>query len=341
MITIKDVAKHAGVSVSTVSYVLSGKRPISTATSQRVRRSIRELGFHPNAGARALASSRTNVLALVVPLRTDLNLPVIMQFVSSIVTTAREHDYDVLLLTKESGADEVHRVIASARADAVIVMDVEAHDPRIPALRELDVPVVLVGVPADSAGLNCVDLDFSSSGARMVAHLADLGHRSVGFIGSPPAVYERKTGYATRFLSGFARCAQQRGVMVHVHPCAPTFTSLSSCLDKLLQPDVGITGLVVHNEAVLADVVLELRRRDRRVPEDISVIALCPDVMAATQPVPLTSIAVPAEEVGAIAVQMLMRRLAGERSSEVRLLDPHLTDRGSTAPITAPRMADR
>ena len=99
MITIKDVARHAGVSASTVSYVLSGKRPISKATSQRVRRSIHELGFHPNAGARALASSRTNVLALVVPLRTDLNLPVIMQFVSSIVTTAREHDYDVLLLT--------------------------------------------------------------------------------------------------------------------------------------------------------------------------------------------------------------------------------------------------
>lgn len=339
MITIKDVAKHAGVSVSTVSYVLSGKRPISTATSQRVRSSIRELGFHPNAGARALASSRTNVLALVVPLRTDLNLPVIMQFVSSIVTRAREHDYDVLLLTKESGADEVHRVIASARADAVIVMDVEAHDPRIPALRELDVPVVLVGVPADSAGLNCVDLDFSSSGARMVAHLADLGHRTVGFIGSPPAVYERKTGYATRFLSGFARCAQQRGVTVQVHPCAPSYTALSACLDKLLRPENRVTGLVVHNEAVLADVVLELRRRDRRVPEDISVIALCPDVMAATQPVPLTSIAVPAEEVGAIAVQMLMRRLAGERSSEVRLLDPHLTDRGST--ITAPRMADR
>ncbi len=331
MITIKDVAKHAGVSVSTVSYVLSGKRPISRATSHRVHRSIRELGFHPNAGARALASSRTNVLALVVPLRTDLNLPVIMQFVSSIVTTARVHDYDVLLLTKESGADEVHRVIASSRADAVLVMDVEAHDPRIPALRGMSVPVVLIGVPADPSGLSCVDLDFSASGARTVAHLADLGHRSIGVIGSPPAVYERGTGYATRFLTGLTDCARRRAVEVHAHPCAPSFPALSECLYDLLRPDRAVTGLVVHNEAVLPDVVLELRRRGRRVPEDVSVIALCPDAIATAQPVPLTSIAVPAEEVGAIAVETLMRDLAGEQAPGVRLLAPHLTDRGSTA----------
>jgi len=331
LITIKDVAKHAGVSVSTVSYVLSGKRPISRATSHRVRRSIRELGFHPHAGARALASSRTNVLALVVPLRTDLNLPVIMQFVSSIVTTARAHDYDVLLLTKEAGADEVHRVIASSRADAVLVMDVEARDPRIPALRELTVPVVLIGVPAEADGLDCVDLDFTASGARMLAHLADLGHRSVGLIGSPPAVYERGTGYATRFLAGFGEGARRRGVKVHVHPCAPSYPALSECLYDLLRPDRAVTGLVVHNEAVLGDVVLELRRRGRRVPEDISVIALCPDAVAAAQPVPLTSISIPAEEVGAIAVETLMRGLAGEHPPEVRLLAPHLTERGSTA----------
>lgn len=339
MITIKDVARHAGVSVSTVSYVLSGKRPISRATSQRVRRSISELGFHPNAGARALASSRTSVLALVVPLRTDLNLPVIMQFVASIVTTARAHDYDVLLLTKESGADEVHRVIGSSMADAVVVMDVEARDPRIPALRELDVPVVLIGVPADSGGLDCVDLDFATSGSLTVAHLADLGHRSVALIGSPPSVYERATGYATRFLSGFTECARQRDVMVHVHPCAPSYTALSACLDDLLRPELAVTGLVVHNEAVLADVVLELRRRERRVPEDISVIALCPDAIAATQPVPLTSIAIPADEVGTIAVQTLIRRMEGEQPSGTRLLTPHLTDRGST--LTAARTHDR
>ena len=79
--TIADVAGDAGVSPSTVSYVLSGKRSISASTRHRVEQSIRKLGYRPHAGARALAGNRSNVLALVVPLRTDQNLPVVMRFV--------------------------------------------------------------------------------------------------------------------------------------------------------------------------------------------------------------------------------------------------------------------
>ena len=103
MATIADVASHAGVSMSTVSYVLSGKRPISEETRRRVQASIRALGYHPHAGARALASSRANVIALVIPLRTGVHVPVVMQFVVSVVTSARTYDHDVLLLTQGSG----------------------------------------------------------------------------------------------------------------------------------------------------------------------------------------------------------------------------------------------
>jgi DNA-binding LacI/PurR family transcriptional regulator len=87
MVKITDVARHARVSPSTVSYALSGKRPISEETRQRVEASIRELGYRPHAGARALASSRSNVLALVIPLRTGIHVPVVMQFAVSVVTT--------------------------------------------------------------------------------------------------------------------------------------------------------------------------------------------------------------------------------------------------------------
>ena len=87
----------------------------------------------------------------------------------------------------------------------------------------------------------------------------------------------------------------------------------------------------MHNEAVLGPLLLELRRRSLDVPGDLSVITLCPDDVAENQPVPLTSIAVPAEELGTIAVEMVMARLAQELAPEVRLLQPRLTDRGSTS----------
>ncbi|MFD4636091.1 LacI family DNA-binding transcriptional regulator [Lentzea sp. NPDC058436] len=330
MITIKEVARHAGVSMSTVSYVLSGKRTISEETRRRVERSIAALGYHPNAGARALASNRSQVLGLIVPLHTGQNVPVVMQFVSSIVGAARDRDYDVLLLTNEAGPGEAHRVVARSMADAIIVMDVESADPRVPELRAVDAPVVLLGLPDEHEGLSCADLDFTSAGRQMVSHLADLGHRSVALIGSPPAVYERGTSYATRLLAGFQAETARRGLAATTHPCDPGYDAVATCLDAVLHPGHDVTGLVVHNEAVLGPLLLELRRRRLDVPSGLSVIALCPDDVAAGLPFPLTSISVPARELGAIAVEMVLTRITHDLGAEVRLLQPRLTERGST-----------
>ncbi|MGO4750470.1 LacI family DNA-binding transcriptional regulator, partial [Streptomyces sp. 2MCAF27] len=110
MVRITDVARHAGVSPSTVSYALSGKRPISEATRRRIHASIHELGYRPHAGARALASSRTRVLALVTPLREGGDGTATMRFAARVVTAARRHDHDVLLLTQEEGEEGLHRV---------------------------------------------------------------------------------------------------------------------------------------------------------------------------------------------------------------------------------------
>jgi DNA-binding LacI/PurR family transcriptional regulator len=214
------------------------------------------------------------------------------------------------------------------------VMDVEAADPRVPMLIALDLPVVLIGVPDHPAGLSCVDLDFTAAGSACVAHLADLGHRSIALIGPSPAVYRRGTSYATRFLRGFDEAAKSRDVRTASRPCAHSYEAVSACLDDLLAADPDLTGLVVHNEAVLPALLSDLRHRGLRVPEDISVVAVCPDTMAEQHAVALTTVAIPAEEVGAQAVEMTMRRLGGHTTAEVRLLGPRLTQRDSTA---APR----
>ncbi|WP_199431633.1 LacI family DNA-binding transcriptional regulator [Qaidamihabitans albus] len=332
MVTIADVARDAGVSASTVSYVLSGKRSISADTRRRVESSIRRLGYHPHAGARALASSRTNVLALVVPLRTDIHVPVVMRFVTSVVTAAREYDHDVLLLTNDEGPDGLRRVAASAIADAILVMDVEAEEPRIPVLQSLLRPVVLIGVPDDPAELSCVDLDFHAAAARCVDHLADLGHEQVALIGPSPTVYERGTSFAGRFLRGFTGTAHERALHACAHSCAPSYEAVRECVDKVFADQPETTGLVVHNEAVLGTVLSELQRRGRRVPDDISVVAVCPEDMAVSFSVPLTTVAIPSNDVGRLAVEMVIRQLDGAAAPEVRLLSPRLNQGHSTAP---------
>ncbi len=329
--TIADVARHAGVAVSTVSYVLSGKRAISEVTRNRVLASIRLLGYHPNAGARALASRRANVIALVLPLRSGIQVPVVMQFATAVVTSARSHDHDVLLLTSDEGPEGLRRIAAGALVDGVLVMDVELHDVRVPLLRELRRPSVLIGLPADTGGLTCVDLDFHRAGQVCVEHLAGLGHRRVALLGAPAAVYDRGTGFAHRTRAGVVEAAARHGVEAVTLPCEESAADVRRRVDVLFARHPDISGLVVQNEAAVGPVQAALAASGRRVPHDVSVVAVCPDQFAEHASPRLTSVPVPAEEIGRQAVALLMRKLGDEPAPEVTLLEPRLTVRDSTA----------
>ncbi|HWD79680.1 MAG TPA: LacI family DNA-binding transcriptional regulator [Kribbella sp.] len=332
MVTIADVARHAGVATSTVSYVLSGKRTISPDTRERVQRSVRALGYRPNASARALASQRSNVVALVIPLRTDMHVPVLMQFAAAIVTTARRFDHDVLLLTADEGPAGLERVAQSSLVDALVVMDVELHDERVPVLRALPMPSVLIGYPKEAAGLTCVDLDFMAAGALCVDHLADLGHRSLALLGTPSTVYERQTAFAERTLTGFAAAAARRGVLGVETPCEHTFDAILQTVGQLLHEHPDLTGLVVQNEPIIGPLLDVLRRLGRRVPEDMSLVAICADDVAERQVPQLSSVTIPAEQIGAQAVESLIAKLEGGIVPELTLLPPTLTARGSSGP---------
>lgn len=332
MVTLAEVAQHAGVSASTVSYVLSGKRSISASTKERVQQSIRELGYHPNAGARALASSRTNIIALMVPLRTDMYVPVMMEIAVAVATTARTHGYDVLLLTGEEGPEAVRRIEGSALADAMILMDVELHDERLPLIREADRPAVLIGLPADPTGLTCVDLDFVATGAQCVEHLSGLGHREIAVIGEAPAVYERHTGFAERTLDGLRTRARQLGVRVLHRPCEGTYGALAATLARIFDERPGTTGFVVQNESAVEPLLSLLRQQGRAIPEDVSVIAICPDQVATQASVRLTSVGIPAQEMGREAVKRVVAKLRGQAVDEVSLFAPELTVRESSGP---------
>jgi DNA-binding LacI/PurR family transcriptional regulator len=333
MATLADVARHAGVAASTVSYVLSGKRSVSPATRCRVERSIELLGYHPHAGARALASSRSSVIALVVPLCSDLYLPVMTEIAIAVTTTARRFGYDVLLLTNDEGAEGIRRVAVSARADAVILIDVTMEDERIPMLRDVSIDVVLIGVPADPSGLGCVDLDYAAAGELCAGHLASLGHREVAFIGEAAAVYQRRSGFAERTLRGVMDEAAVRGVRVVHRPCEGSHAAAAAAITRILADQPGTTALIVQNEAIMSPLLSVLRTAGRVVPEAVSVVALCSEQGAERTSPHLTSVAIPAQDMGRRAVELLARRLDDGAASEVVLLPPRLTVRGSTARV--------
>lgn len=333
MVTLADVAKRAGVSASTVSYVLSGKRSISGPTRGRVLEAIEALGYHPHAGARSLASNRSDVLALMVPLRSDMYVPVIMEIVTAVATAARVAGQDVLLLTGEEGTSGVRRVAGSGSADALILMDVELDDERLPVLRETGLPAVLIGMPHDDLGLTCIDLDFAAAGAACVDHLADLGHRDIAFLGESDSVYRRRTGFAVRTLDGFRAQAARRGVRAMHRSCEGSYESTVGVVSRIVEERPSTTGFVVQNEAAVPALLTALRRLGRPVPEENSVVAICPDQVALQASPRLTSVSIPAEEMGGAAVRLAMAQLAGEATTGTTLLPPVLTVRDSSAPV--------
>ncbi|MEJ2857845.1 MULTISPECIES: LacI family DNA-binding transcriptional regulator [unclassified Saccharothrix] len=337
MVTLADVARHAGVSASTVSYVLSGKRTISEETRRRVEQAVADLGYHPNARARALAARRSHIIALVVPLRSDVYVPIMMQIAISVTIAARQHGYDVLLITNDEGPEGVRRVALSGLADGVILMDVELDDKRIPVLRELGTQASLIGLPDARKGLSCVDHDFAAAGAMCADHLADLGHKEVAFIGYGSGVYQRHAGYAERTLAGFQRRAEERGLRFVHRPCEGTYESTAGTLARILSDRPDTTGFVVQNEGAIGPLLSLLRLSGRTVPEDASVVALCPELLAEQYAPSLTAVTGPAQELGRVAVEHVMKRITaagrGQRpDDELVLLSPVLTVRESTGP---------
>jgi DNA-binding LacI/PurR family transcriptional regulator len=332
MVKITDVARRAGVSPSTVSYALSGKRPISDATRLRVQAAVRELGYRADGGGRGPVGRRSKVLALAAPMRSGVHVPVVTQFAVSVVTAARAHDHDVLLLTQGEGEEGLGRVADTRLADGVIVMDVQLQDPRLPLLRSGALPSVLIGVPAEPDGLTCVDLDFRAAGELCVDHLARLGHRVVALVGSPPEVYVRRTAFARRLVEGFTSAADRHRLTSAVHPCGTGRDAARAIAERLVRELPSLTGVVVHNEPLLDPLIDAFERLGLSVPGDLSLTAVCPSPVAASARVAVTSVAVPSAELGTRAVHLLVRKLSGVPVPGATLLPPRLTERASTAP---------
>jgi len=334
MVKIDEVARAAGVSISTVSYALSGKRPVSAATRTRIESAVEELGYRANAGARMLAGSRTQIFALTEPFRPDTFAPTHMAFVLATSIAARRQDYDILLLTEEDAADGMRRVADSGLVDGILVLDVAPADRRVALARQLDIPSIFIGIPDDHAGLTCVDLDFEAAAALAVDRLVDEGHRGVGLIGHTAIAYEN-SNFPPRVRAGFERRAAERSVDARFRDTGEQIFSPSVVRAAVadLVAD-GVTGFVLHCGDDAYEVVLdELARLGRRVPGDASVISVGATFSTTSFAVALDAIPlIPASSCD-LAVDLAMRALgASPPAPGVHLIPPTYVTHGSVGP---------
>ncbi|GAA4593370.1 LacI family DNA-binding transcriptional regulator [Planotetraspora phitsanulokensis] len=333
-VNIGEIARRAGVARSTVSYALTGKRPVSEETRQRIQAVIEELNYRPNAAARALKEGRTRTIGLVIPPASRRLTDMQLGFVATVVDAAARADLDVLL-SPSGGEHErsFERVVTGRRVDGVILMEIRLEDDRVTRLRQSGLPFVGIGRTSHPEDMTWVDVDYETLISQCVHHLADLGHRNIALVNRSAELVAAGYGPGHRAQAGFTRAVAQRDLHGVHACCADDAQAGLSCVERLLAEHPELTAIATINETAITGMYRALAQAGLAVPKDFSIAGVAAQNLAENLDPPLTSADVPTIELGARAVELLIQRIADPGSPHRHLLAaPPISLRGTTGP---------
>ncbi|MGU3411163.1 LacI family DNA-binding transcriptional regulator [Microbacterium sp. M1A1_1b] len=338
MATMQQVADRAGVSIATVSFVVNGTKYVTPKTTARVTAAMRELKFRNNVVARALASRRTRIIALLFPTTGNRFSPTTSEFFMAAAERASERGYHLVLWPVDPAGDDLDDLVSGGLVDGVILMEVRMDDPRVAVLTELEVPFTLIGRTRDSSGLPYVDIDFETTIEQGIDHLAGLGHRRFGLVledldGTPMA------GYAPhqRVQDTFARSIADHGYAGSVVYADQGSEGGRRAAQHLLEVDPDVTAVLIMKDDSTAGLLVGLYAAGRRVPEDVSVLSIASSSATGDQHHPrLSTMNSPGRELGIRAADALIDQLDGTSVELPHFLLPcELREAESTAAAPA------
>jgi LacI family transcriptional regulator len=328
MVTIYDIARAAGVAKSTVANALSGKGTVSEATRQRILQCAQEMGYRPNVLARSLYNHKTLTIALVLPTITN---PFYPEIIEAIEQTASERDYQTLFsnthLNFERARQQMERMM-SRWVDGYIIMGCSMESADVVRYFQQGLPIVLCDWQENEVpeGLPQVSVDFYRAGQLAARHLLDLGHRRVAVIADDPQQTLRVAGFTS--VLGEAGLALSPAMQA---TGASTLESGYAAARQLLQQPERPTAIFATTDWMAFGAIDAALDAGLRVPEDISIMGLDDLMFSAHLRPPLTTVAVPKNQLAREAVNLLFKQIDGEKEiAETPLVQPHLVVRQST-----------
>ena len=333
-ITSQDVARRAGVSRTTVSFVLNNApgMQISAETRQRVLDAAADLGYVPDAAAQALASGRSMTIGLLLARRSRL-IGSDMFLLQTIETLLREVNCCGMRLLLEVSEDYENsesylKLVRSNSIDGVLYSGPRLNDTALRFMVDQGVPTVLMGALPDSS-YDYVDIDNRLSARQGVAHLTALGHRSIACITNAPSMYAASQAR----LRGYKDVLEEAGLPVdsalvrYGH-----FNSESGYeqMQSLLAGSQKFTAAFVASDVVAFGAMMAVREAGLRIPQDIALVGFDDVPHARFVDPPLTSVHLPVDQLAHQAFQMLIQRIQGITPAQNQiLLDTHLVVRAS------------
>ena len=307
--TLRDVAARSGVSVRTVSNVVTGSKAVAEPTRARVQRAVEELGYRPNMVARSLRSGRSNIIAVAVP---EVNVPYFAELVSEITARAREHGYTVMIDQTGGAPDRERELLASHSPaqmfDGLIVSALSLTAAEI-RRRDHRLPLVLLGEHLSDGSFDHVGVDNVAAARAATTHLVDLGRRRIAPIG----VLDPLTGTSQLRLLGYTQAHRLDGREVDDRLLVPTGGFLrrhgAEAMARLLELPDPPDAVFCFNDLLALGACRTLHDRGLKIPEDVAVVGF-DDVEDGRYATPsLTTIAPDKAAIAAQAVELLVSRI--------------------------------
>jgi LacI family transcriptional regulator len=323
-----DVARLAGVHVSTVSRVLrdSPQLNIRPETRLRIQQAAEELRYRPNAVARALRLASTGTLGMLVP---SLRNPVYAEITRGAFERAWERSFVVVLAEDRGGGDAeraYERLVQAGRIDGLLIAG--SHPDSILPERAGQAPVPFVFVNRRQPDGQSVSMHEEDAGALAARHLLELGHRKLAHLAGPEEI-----DTARRRLTGFLSVTSEAGLEPAVGHAAFDERAGHDVMHALLDVPDPPTGVFTSNFNQAIGALAATREAGIRVPEDLSLITYDDDPISGYLSPPLTTIRMPMHEMGMAAVDAILDRIEGGETADVTVpTPPELVLRSSTAP---------
>jgi LacI family transcriptional regulator len=310
MVTIKDVARQANVSVATVSRVFSGATVVREETSRRIRDVAARLRYAPHGGARSLITSKTQTLGVLLP---DLYGEFFSEIIRGIDIASRQHGYHILVSRSNEGRPEIEEAMRAmrGRVDGVLLMspDVDADSLRnVPS----NVPVVLLCSPTRGSETDSVTIQNCRGARQMVRHLISLGHRRIAIVKGAAGNYD-----AAERLRGYRTALREAGITpVRSLERHGDFTEAGgyTAARELIALNPPPTAIFAANDSMAIGVLSALRESGIRVPQEMAVAGFDDIPLARYMDPPLSSVRVPISDLGARAVEILLHGIAQKNS---------------------------
>jgi DNA-binding LacI/PurR family transcriptional regulator len=331
--SIKDIARLAHVSHSTVSRALQNSPLVNPGTAEKIRQIAHQSGYRASAVARGLVTKRTMTVGLVVTTIAD---PFASEVVSGIEQAANDHGYSVFLADSNADPSREQQVVqsfAERRVDGIVVTSSRVGALYLPLLSEMRVPIVLVNNQHPGAFVHSVMIGNVAGSRDAASHLIGLGHRRIAYLGD-------QFGYQSdaERLAGYRQALDEAAVPfvpeLVVHGDGKPEEAMRAT-DELLALSDPPTAVCCYNDMTALGAMRSIRLSGRRVPEDISVVGFDDLFLASyTQP-RLTTVRQPMRRMGLLAMESLFRLMSGEDSAIRITVDAELIVRESTARLNA------